>query len=257
MDPLGGVSRLDAFYMAYTFTAQGLIEDCQNFVACCVVKSSVDMKSLDDDSLRIIVNDSFASLSNSQKAELLQQVQIALLPAPPTDKQVAGTKALAQFWEAAIKAPVINPPVVKPDQAVIPGQHANPRMDVGTTSYVSTWNFADPHPPVATANDFITKMQESFINAGGPPIFNVIGAVIANNNVQITMTAPANSAETHLKGQQVITKLQLAVTNYNGRISDADAGKKAAKTDRTYQPPNANAGQVWELICSISQTGST
>ena len=171
MDPLGGVSRLDAFYMAYTFTAQGLIEDCQNFVACCVVKSSVDMKSLDDDSLRIIVNDSFAGLTSAQKAGLLEQVQIALLPEPPTEKQVAGTKALAAFWEATMKitdGKTNQPPAANQPPAITDGK-VNP-LPAGNDGKAT-------HPPAT--NDGKTSNDGK---DGKPPAVDPGKAVIPGQN---------------------------------------------------------------------------
>ncbi|KAH7103007.1 hypothetical protein BKA62DRAFT_82242 [Auriculariales sp. MPI-PUGE-AT-0066] len=104
MDPMGGIYRLDAYYLSYTFTAKALLDSVSNFIAVCVVKSSVDMRGLDDDSLRIIVNDSFSSISNDRKALLLEQVQIALLPTPPTDKQIQATAAIAKFWSENVQS---------------------------------------------------------------------------------------------------------------------------------------------------------
>lgn len=98
MNSLGGVQRLDALYIAYSFTSQTMIKTAQNMVACMVVKSSVDCTHLDDNTLRIIVDDSFPSTSNVDKAKLYEDLAQVVLNPGPTDKQIAASKALEAYY---------------------------------------------------------------------------------------------------------------------------------------------------------------
>lgn len=100
MDDLGGIARLDALYLAYTFKSQSLVTNAQNMVACMVIKSSVDAKNMDDNTLRIIVNDSFPQATPASKASVYESLAACLLNPPPTEQQIAATKALEQFWQS-------------------------------------------------------------------------------------------------------------------------------------------------------------
>lgn len=98
MNELGGVQRLDALYISYSFTSQALIGLAQNMVACMIVKSSVDCKDMDDNTLRLIVSDSFPGTANVKKAQLYEDLAQVVLNPGPTDKQIAATKALEALY---------------------------------------------------------------------------------------------------------------------------------------------------------------
>ena len=98
MNPLGGVQRLGTYFFAYSFTSQTLITNAQNMVACMVVKSSVDCKEMDDNTLRVIVNDSFVTLNNAQVAALYELLAEIVLPTPPTQAQIEATTALEKLY---------------------------------------------------------------------------------------------------------------------------------------------------------------
>ena len=98
MNELGGIQRLDAIYISYSFTSSAMIQLAQNMVACMIVKSSVDCKDLDDNTLRLIVSDSFPGTANVKKAQLYEDLaQVVLVPGP-TEKQIAATKALEALY---------------------------------------------------------------------------------------------------------------------------------------------------------------
>ena len=100
MNELGGVQRLDALYISYSFTSKAMITLAQNMVACMVVKSSVDCKDMDDNTLRLIVSDSFPGTANVKKAQLYEGLaQVVLIPGP-TDKRISATKALEALYAA-------------------------------------------------------------------------------------------------------------------------------------------------------------
>jgi hypothetical protein len=111
MNSLGGVQRLDAYFFAYSFTSDTLIKEVQNIVACMVVKSSVDCTDVDDNTLRVIVNDSFPSLEKSQLTGLYEQLASIVLSSPPTEAQISATTALEKIYEAMDKEDA--PPATK------------------------------------------------------------------------------------------------------------------------------------------------
>ena len=98
MNELGGVQRLDALYVSYSFISTRMISAAQNMVACMVVKSSVNCKDMDDNTLRIIVGDSFPGTANVKKAQLYEDLAQVVLSPGPTDKQIAATKALETLY---------------------------------------------------------------------------------------------------------------------------------------------------------------
>ncbi|CAE6463196.1 unnamed protein product [Rhizoctonia solani] len=59
IDPLGGISRLDALFFVYNFSSEGLMKTAKSVVAACVVKSSADVREVDDNTLRVLVNQCF------------------------------------------------------------------------------------------------------------------------------------------------------------------------------------------------------
>ncbi|CCO28715.1 hypothetical protein RSOLAG1IB_06141 [Rhizoctonia solani AG-1 IB] len=59
IDPLGGISRLDALFFVYNFSSEGLMKTAKSVVATCVVKSSADVREVDDNTLRVLVNQCF------------------------------------------------------------------------------------------------------------------------------------------------------------------------------------------------------
>ncbi|KAL8790958.1 MAG: hypothetical protein Q9195_006103 [Heterodermia aff. obscurata] len=99
VNPIGGVERLDAYYFAYTVTSKSLTTSTQNAVALVVVKSSVKIDNLDDDTFRVIVDDSFPSLTLAIRAQLYEKLAIIVLPTPPNEAKVTATTALEKLWE--------------------------------------------------------------------------------------------------------------------------------------------------------------
>ncbi|KAF1974485.1 hypothetical protein BU23DRAFT_553181 [Bimuria novae-zelandiae CBS 107.79] len=59
VDPLGGISRLDIAFFVYNFSSEGLRKTAQSVVACCIVKSSANITKIDDNTLRVLVNQCF------------------------------------------------------------------------------------------------------------------------------------------------------------------------------------------------------
>ncbi|KAG8740580.1 hypothetical protein FRC11_000186 [Ceratobasidium sp. 423] len=59
IDPLGGISRLDALFFVYNFSSEGLMKTTKSVVAACVVKFSADVREVDDNTLRVLVNQYF------------------------------------------------------------------------------------------------------------------------------------------------------------------------------------------------------
>ena len=97
------MTSLDQYYLSYNYTSEAFVKHISNSVACCVVKSSIDLKVLNDDTLRLIVNDSFPGLSNTKRAELYSAIAVAILPIPPTKAAMDATSALAKFWDDDVK----------------------------------------------------------------------------------------------------------------------------------------------------------
>ena len=79
MNELGGIQRLDALYISYSFTSSAMTTLAQNMVACMIVKSSVDCKDLDDNTLRLIVSDSFPGTTKVKKAQLYEDLAQVVL----------------------------------------------------------------------------------------------------------------------------------------------------------------------------------
>ncbi|KAH7098179.1 hypothetical protein BKA62DRAFT_674518 [Auriculariales sp. MPI-PUGE-AT-0066] len=139
MDPLGGVHRLDQYYLAYTFKAAGVKSRLSNYVACLVVKSAVDVSALTRDLLRIVVNDSFTTLSAADRMLLFQHVSDAVLPVAMSETQVTSTNALIELWNrASVGRPVPmtegRPVPVRPPTAMETGQPVAVRPRGGSAS---------------------------------------------------------------------------------------------------------------------------
>ena len=120
MDPIGGISRLDVLFMSYSFESQALVTVAQNMVACYVVKSSIDLSQMDDNTLRIIIDDSFSGLSNTTKVQLYEAMAPIVLPIPPTEAAIKATEELEELWKT-----------VDPKQQP---KALNPRSHVGNSS---------------------------------------------------------------------------------------------------------------------------
>ena len=103
VNELGGVERLDVYYFAYAFTSQKLLTNVRNVVASVVVKSSVQIDDIDDNTLRVLVNNSFPTLSADVRIQLYEQLCLIVPKNPPSETVQTATKAM----EAILLA---NPP---------------------------------------------------------------------------------------------------------------------------------------------------
>ena len=61
----GGISRLNSLFFVYNFSSEGLIKTAKSVVAYYVVKSSADIREVDDNTLRVLVNQCFETLDLS------------------------------------------------------------------------------------------------------------------------------------------------------------------------------------------------
>ncbi|KAI8662097.1 hypothetical protein LRP88_12628 [Fusarium phalaenopsidis] len=78
IDPLGGISRLDTLFFCYNFSSEGLQKTAKSVVACCVVKSSADIKEVDDNTLRVLVNQCFETSDLSLRKAIYGELRDAL-----------------------------------------------------------------------------------------------------------------------------------------------------------------------------------
>lgn len=78
IDPLGGISRLDTLFFVYNFSSEGLQKTAKSVVACCVVKSSADVKEVDDNTLRVLVNQCFETSDLSLRKAIYGELRDAL-----------------------------------------------------------------------------------------------------------------------------------------------------------------------------------
>ncbi|KAI9766339.1 MAG: hypothetical protein M1840_006603 [Geoglossum simile] len=78
IDPLGGISRLDTLFFVYNFSSEGLQKTAKSVVACCVVKSSADIKEVDDNTLRVLVNQCFETSDLSLRKAIYLELREAL-----------------------------------------------------------------------------------------------------------------------------------------------------------------------------------
>ncbi|KAF5017829.1 hypothetical protein F66182_10211 [Fusarium sp. NRRL 66182] len=78
IDPLGGISRLDTLFFCYNFTSEGLAKTAKSVVACCVVKSSADVTKVDDNTLRVLVNQCFETSDLSLRKAIYSELRDAL-----------------------------------------------------------------------------------------------------------------------------------------------------------------------------------
>jgi hypothetical protein len=78
IDPLGGISRLDTLFFVYNFSSEGLQKTAKSVVACCVVKSSADIKEVDDNTLRVLVNQCFETSDLSLRKAIYLELRDAL-----------------------------------------------------------------------------------------------------------------------------------------------------------------------------------
>jgi hypothetical protein len=59
IDPLGGISRLDTYFFVYKFSSKGLMKTAEAVIACSIVKSSAETSDVNDNTLRVLVNQCF------------------------------------------------------------------------------------------------------------------------------------------------------------------------------------------------------
>jgi len=78
IDPLGGISRLDTFFFVYNFSSEGLIKTAKSVVACCIVKSSADVTQVDDNTLRVLVNQCFETSELELRKAIYGELREAL-----------------------------------------------------------------------------------------------------------------------------------------------------------------------------------
>ncbi|KAF5610420.1 hypothetical protein F25303_14532 [Fusarium sp. NRRL 25303] len=78
IDPLGGISRLDTLFFCYNFNSEGLAKTARSVVACCVVKSSADVTKVDDNTLRVLVNQCFETSELSLRKAIYGELRDAL-----------------------------------------------------------------------------------------------------------------------------------------------------------------------------------
>ncbi|KAG9123964.1 hypothetical protein FRC07_013355 [Ceratobasidium sp. 392] len=78
IDPLGGISRLDALFFVYNFSASGLMSTVGSVCAACIVKSSADVTSVDDNTLRVLVNQCFETSSIDLRKAIYGELRDAL-----------------------------------------------------------------------------------------------------------------------------------------------------------------------------------
>ncbi|MCJ1407425.1 hypothetical protein MMC19_001496 [Ptychographa xylographoides] len=88
-----------------------LIQNAQNVVASAVIKSSVKTDNMDDNTLRVIINDSFPSLPENGRAEIYEQMAIIILPQPPSNAKTQAAQALEQIYK--------NNPILTGDKAIV------------------------------------------------------------------------------------------------------------------------------------------
>lgn len=78
VDPLGGISRLDTLFFVYSFQSEGIMKLSQSVVAACVVKSSADTSAVDENTLRVLINQAFESSALELQVSIFEQISKTL-----------------------------------------------------------------------------------------------------------------------------------------------------------------------------------
>ncbi|QRW11899.1 hypothetical protein RhiLY_10898 [Ceratobasidium sp. AG-Ba] len=121
VDELGGIARLDTLFFVYNFRAAGLRDTAGSVCAACVVKSSADVTSIDDNTLRVIVNQCFETSDKNLRKQILAEVQAAVAesrkhPEPPLKLENGSKSGHRQLDGPEAK------PVERPDEEDVGAQ---------------------------------------------------------------------------------------------------------------------------------------
>ena len=96
----------------YNFASAGLLKTARAVVACCIVKSSADIREIDDNTLRVLVNQCFETseleLRKAIYAELHQAIFDNKDPAYKAALQAARDAAKTKLVEFAAPRAIVN-----------------------------------------------------------------------------------------------------------------------------------------------------
>ncbi|MCJ1268274.1 hypothetical protein MMC22_008161 [Lobaria immixta] len=125
IDPLGGISRLDTVFFVYNFESEGLIKTANSVVASCVVKSSADTKAIDDNTLRVLVNECFETSSMDLRKAIYGEIREVLFNSDDSEYQRSLREARAKNTEVLLEwaKPKALVDVAHNTQALVPATH--------------------------------------------------------------------------------------------------------------------------------------
>lgn len=109
------------------------------------------MTAVNDETLRVIVNDAFPTLSNSGRVKLYVQLATAILSVPPTEAQIRALEALAKFWDENKMVPSSSFP-------------ASPPLITAGSKWVSVWSSTITTAAIGDA--VIGRLANNLIAAG-------------------------------------------------------------------------------------------
>ncbi|KZV77271.1 hypothetical protein PENSPDRAFT_679455 [Peniophora sp. CONT] len=105
LNEVNGLSRLDVLFLAYNTESASIVQRTSTVIGCCVVSSSVDMKGLNDNTLRVVTGECFGSLPRAHQelifADFYWKVMRKTDPKPLTDEEKEERKTAMDKIEAA------------------------------------------------------------------------------------------------------------------------------------------------------------
>ncbi|KAI8623251.1 hypothetical protein F5Y19DRAFT_459071 [Xylariaceae sp. FL1651] len=96
---LGGVFRIDMHFFAYRFTSTQLKESVKEVLAVSIVISSADLSTVSDNTLRVIVQQTYSESTKDEQTAIYEQLK----KARDEDKQPSTSEAAHELHRAAAK----------------------------------------------------------------------------------------------------------------------------------------------------------
>lgn len=103
---LGGVYRIDLHMFAYEYTSEQLTKHCQKVVAVSVVLSSADISKLDDNTLKVIVQETYADSAPEKMQNIYKQIKEARDSAQSVPDSIARAELHSAVTLMNLKSPL-------------------------------------------------------------------------------------------------------------------------------------------------------
>lgn len=90
-------------FFVYNFESEGLMKTANSVVASCVVKSSADTKAIDDNTLRVLVNECFETSSMDLRKAIYGEIREVLFNSDDSEYQRSLREARAKNAEVLLE----------------------------------------------------------------------------------------------------------------------------------------------------------